>query len=221
MSYIALRRMRIWILFLVTINFVSTIAWYSCVGYLLEGTEKYNKQSLQWGDWMLILSAFLLFFAYTYSLGSYPRPGIKHKLLRTFLILIPTGVVFGLRISFIVLESQGEKSPDQSALGCPATATYACIVVFAQFWVSLIAAFFILLEMGLTFAWGPLERPPVVEEEDEEAAIGKEDFSPDTSDSDLSTDATATETAAALPPPTTTTPRTAARERANLIRSYF
>ncbi|KAF9148553.1 hypothetical protein BG015_009709 [Linnemannia schmuckeri] len=160
MGYIVLRRMRGWVLFLVTFNFLFTIGWYSYLGYLIEQNKKYRiDDGLFWGDWVYIVSGIIFFFTYIYSLRSSPRAGRGYKFARTFLLLIPTILVLYLRIDFIALVSGRRATYNVSPFVCTYIEDYICFLSNTIFWWSLITAFFVLFEIGMTLAWGPMEAP--------------------------------------------------------------
>ncbi|KAF9546137.1 hypothetical protein EC957_010123 [Mortierella hygrophila] len=158
MGYVALRRMRGWVLFLVTFNFLFIIGWYCYVGYIIEQDKKSGSSgSLLWGDWVLIFSAIIYLISYIYSLRSSPRTGKGYKYIRAFLLLIPTVVILYLRLRYVafVNENYGSSSPFE----CTYIGDYICYLWNTIFFWNLITAFFIVFEIGATLAWGPLEAP--------------------------------------------------------------
>ncbi|KAG0289591.1 hypothetical protein BGZ96_006878 [Linnemannia gamsii] len=154
MGHIALRRMRKFVLFLVTFNFLFTIGWYSYRSYMV-GFDLYTAR-LRWGDWVHISSVTIFIITYIYSLRSSPRDGKGYKFTRTFLLLVPTVLVLYLRLDYINLVV---KSSVQSPFECTANSSYNCYLVNTVLWWSLITAFFIVIEIGMTLAWGPMEAP--------------------------------------------------------------
>ncbi|KAG0278039.1 hypothetical protein BGZ95_004839 [Linnemannia exigua] len=160
MGYIALRHMRVCVLVLVIFNCLITVGWYSYIGYIYEQNKRYtDAPALVWADWALLVSAIVLFFTYIYSLRSKPRPGRSYKIIRTILLLIPTGFILGLRLTVIVLVIPDIRPGDQSPFDCAGSSDPDCYLANTQFWWSLITGFCVLFEMGMTVAWGPLERP--------------------------------------------------------------
>ncbi|KAG0379679.1 hypothetical protein BGX24_012129 [Mortierella sp. AD032] len=164
MGYIALRRMRKCVLILVIFNFLINVGWYGYIGYLYERDRglysgRYSGPSaLSWGDWGILVSSIILLVTYIYSLRSKPRPGRNYKIIRTILLLIPTGYITGLRLTIIVLVSGNYGPRGESAFDCTGYDP-DCYFGNIQFWWSLITGFFVLFEMGMTIAWGPLESP--------------------------------------------------------------
>ncbi|KAF9328598.1 hypothetical protein BGZ91_000931 [Linnemannia elongata] len=159
MGYIALRRMRGCVLFLVTFNFLFTIGWYSYIGYLMHHDKRPGHfYSLLWDDWVLILSAIIYLFTYIYSLRSSPRTGNGYKCIRAFLLLIPTVLVLYLRLHFVALVNE-ELGVSQSVFECTNIQDYDCYLMNTVFFWSLITSFFVVFEIGMTLAWGPLEAP--------------------------------------------------------------
>ncbi|KAK3839541.1 MAG: hypothetical protein JOS17DRAFT_190250 [Linnemannia elongata] len=152
MGYVALRRMRGWVLFLVTFNFLFTIGWYSYLRYL-------GPSTLLWGDWVLILSAIIYLVSYIYSLRSSPRTGKGYKYLRAFLLLIPTVLILYLRLHYIALINELYSNSTYTPFQCRDISSYMCYLRNTVFFWSLITAFFVLFEIGMTLAWGPLEAP--------------------------------------------------------------
>ncbi|KAK5827796.1 hypothetical protein F5H01DRAFT_332260 [Linnemannia elongata] len=160
MGYVALRRMRGWVLFLVTFNFLFTIGWYSYLLYLSQLNGRYGPDySLLWGDWVLITSAIIYLFSYIYSLRSSPRTGKGYKYMRAFLLLIPTVLILYLRLHFVALVNELQGSSAHSPFDCAALEDVTCYLSNTVFFWSLITAFFVIFEIGMTLAWGPLEAP--------------------------------------------------------------
>ncbi|KAF9099828.1 hypothetical protein BGX23_011428 [Mortierella sp. AD031] len=154
MGYIALRRMRKWLLFLTTINFLGTIGWYGYIIYLISNSSS-SLSSLQWEDWVLIASSIIFFGTYLYSVRSESPTGI-HKLLRAFLLLIPTGLVLYIRLHYIVLMLQlFERTPEyfvgRRPFGC---GDWSCYLENTLVFYNTIVALFVLVEIGMALAWG-------------------------------------------------------------------
>ncbi|KAF8930692.1 hypothetical protein BGZ47_000444 [Haplosporangium gracile] len=160
MGYIVLRRMRGLVLFLVTFNFLFTIGWYSYTAYLIEHNQtRWPHDGILWGDWVIIISAVIFFCTYIYSLKSSPRAGRGYKFARTFLLLIPIILVLYLRLDYVALVLRLLDDRDLSPFVCSYIPDYDCFLRNTVFWWSLITAFFILFEIGMTLAWGPMEAP--------------------------------------------------------------
>jgi hypothetical protein len=162
MGYIALRRMRGCVLFLVTFNFLLTIGWYSYIGYNLVQDKKAGLKTfdLLWGDWVIISSAIIFFITYIYSFRSSPRDGKGYKFLRSFLLLVPTVLVLYIRLHYVdlIVKAYPGGASRQILLLCPSFSI--CYLKNTMFWWGVITAFFILFEIGMTLAWGPMEAPP-------------------------------------------------------------
>ncbi|KAF9124668.1 hypothetical protein BGW39_007977 [Mortierella sp. 14UC] len=92
-------------------------------------------------------------------MASKPRPGRNYKILRTILLLIPTGFILGLRLHFIIVLLKYIKPQGRPPFECSGETSPDCYLGNTQFWFSLITGFFVLFEIGMTVAWGPLERP--------------------------------------------------------------
>ncbi|KAG0278038.1 hypothetical protein BGZ95_004838 [Linnemannia exigua] len=160
MGQIQLRQMRKWMVFITTLNLIGMLAWYGYVGYLIENSS--GGRRLLWGDWSIIISAIGFFFAYVFSLRGTTAVAI-HKYLRAFLFLVPTGVVLYITCNTInrVLEVYSSAPstyyrrtpPFQCMLG-----DYRCFLVYTNLFMSLITALFVAIEVGMTVAWGPLEK---------------------------------------------------------------
>ncbi|KAK3848513.1 MAG: hypothetical protein J3R72DRAFT_429168 [Linnemannia gamsii] len=145
MSTIALKRMRVWLLVLSTLCVILVIAQYTYstvrVGALLR---------LAWQDWGAIISTVILFFSYIYALKGQPHPRL-HKYLRAFLILIPTIII--LYINSVFLERYRPRP--EARFVC---ASASCLLRWSTAIVSIIMGAFVLIEVGMTLAWGPLEK---------------------------------------------------------------
>ncbi|KAK5827794.1 hypothetical protein F5H01DRAFT_399391 [Linnemannia elongata] len=146
-----------------TLNFLGMIAWYGAIGHRIEQAKKYgyNVAPLQWGDWVVLISAIGFFLFYILSLR---RSGFQnvHKYLRTFLLLVPSIVVLYLTCNAIHLELQvyydtRNGYDDGVPFTCGEIGDYTCYLQYTNLFMGLITALFVVMEIGATLAWGPLE----------------------------------------------------------------
>ncbi|KAH7058096.1 hypothetical protein BKA57DRAFT_499975 [Linnemannia elongata] len=149
--------------FITTLNFLGMIAWYGAIGHRIEQAKKYGYSvaPLQWGDWVVIISAIGSFIFYILSLR---RSGFQnvHKYVKTFLLLVPTIVVLYLTCNAIHLELQvyydtRNGYDDGVPFTCGEVGDYTCYLQYTNLFMELITALFVVIEIGATLAWGPLE----------------------------------------------------------------
>ncbi|KAK5827793.1 hypothetical protein F5H01DRAFT_399389 [Linnemannia elongata] len=165
MSQIRLRQLRKWMVFIATLNLLGMLAWYGYLAYYNEQAKKYgdNEATLLWGDWVVIISAIGFFIFYILSLRGSGFQNV-HKYVRTFLLLVPTIVVLYLTCNAIHLELQAYSEYASSGYdyGAPFTcgdiSNYSCYLQYTNMFMGLISALFVVIEVGVTLAWGPLEK---------------------------------------------------------------
>ncbi|KAF9124669.1 hypothetical protein BGW39_007978 [Mortierella sp. 14UC] len=149
MSTIALRRMRIWLLVLVTLSAILVIAKYSYAAANLGALLR-----LIWKDWAVIISIVILFFSYIYAFKGQPR---LHKYLRAFLILIPTIMLLYVNFDYLARYLDATSTRPQQRFVCP-FGNASCLLHWSLVFVSVIMGVFVLIEVGMTLAWGPLQK---------------------------------------------------------------
>ncbi|KAG0043782.1 hypothetical protein BGZ89_006312 [Linnemannia elongata] len=155
MSQIRLRQLRKWMVFITTLNFVGMIAWYGYIAYRNDQLKKYSSRvpTLFWQDWAVIISTIGFFIFYIVSLRGSGFQNV-HKYLRTFLLLVPTIVVLYVTCNYIhVRLDYGYAEP----FACGFIENYPCYLRFTYWFMELITALFVVIEIGVTLAWGPLE----------------------------------------------------------------
>ncbi|KAF9546136.1 hypothetical protein EC957_010122 [Mortierella hygrophila] len=161
MSQIRLRQLRKWMVFITTLNFLSMIAYYGYTGYEIEQSKKYgyNDGNLRWGDWTIIISAIGFFIFYILSLRGSGFQNV-HKYLRTFLLLVPTIMVLYITCKSINLElwAHSHLHYQGPPFTCGDIGNYPCYLLYTNMFMALISALFVVIEIGATLAWGPLEK---------------------------------------------------------------
>ncbi|KAG0278037.1 hypothetical protein BGZ95_004837 [Linnemannia exigua] len=151
MSTIALRRIRIWLLLLTTLCVILVIAQYAYAAVRLGTLLK-----LVWQDWGAIISIVILFFSYIYTLKGQPHPRL-HKYLCAFLIFIPTIMILYINFDYLARYLKSTSLQPERRFVCPAS-NANCLLHWSMLFVSIIMAAFVLIEVGMTLAWGPLEK---------------------------------------------------------------
>ncbi|KAG0042748.1 hypothetical protein BGZ90_009315, partial [Linnemannia elongata] len=156
MSQIRLRQLRKWMVFITTLNFFGMIAWFGYTAYRIDQLKKYSSRvlTLVWQDWAVIISTIGFFIFYIVSLRGLGFQNV-HKYLRTFLLLVPTIVVLYVTCNYIHLRlDYGYSEP----FACGSIEHYPCYLQFTNLFMELITALFVVIEIGVTLAWGPLEK---------------------------------------------------------------
>ncbi|KAF9124667.1 hypothetical protein BGW39_007976 [Mortierella sp. 14UC] len=152
MGYTALRRMRICTFFLAAIQFLVTVV------QIIKKSQRDNCSDEHIINWLTFTLALILLTTYTYSLKSGPLPGRIHKIVRTLLLLLLIGVLITLRLLILSSSTSSLTRPkDKLASGCSAWADIDVVISCVQFLISIIVGLIVLIEIGMTIAWGPLE----------------------------------------------------------------
>ncbi|KAK3848514.1 MAG: hypothetical protein J3R72DRAFT_429169 [Linnemannia gamsii] len=165
MGQIQLRQIRKWMVFITTLNLIGMLAWFGYFGYMIEDRKsrgyysRSNTWRLLWSHWAIIISAIGFFFAYIFALRGTTTIAI-HKYLRAFLFLVPVGVVLYITCSTIntVLEFTSKSYGRGASPFLCYPEDYACYLFNTNLFMSLITALFVVIEVGMTLAWGPLEK---------------------------------------------------------------
>ncbi|KAG0289590.1 hypothetical protein BGZ96_006877 [Linnemannia gamsii] len=170
MSQIRLRQMRKWMVFIATLNLLGMLIYYGYLGYYIENQKRYsyyNSSPLLWGDWVTIITAIGYFIFYIFALRGVGFQNI-HKYLRAFLLLIPTIAMLYLTckiINITLLNYNGDHSYGSGydsdfpgPFDCLSIENYGCYMSYTNLFMSLITALFVVIEIGMTLAWGPLEK---------------------------------------------------------------
>ncbi|KAK3839537.1 MAG: hypothetical protein JOS17DRAFT_729389 [Linnemannia elongata] len=154
MSTIALRRMRIWLVFLTT-----TILFIVIAQYIYAAIRLKSYLRLDWEDGVVIASVPILFFSYLYALKS-TRPLKLHKFLRAFLMLIPTAlnmyVNFHYLATYLRLTSADNNPTAKPEERFQCEGSPACSLTWSLVFMSIIMDFFVLCEVVMTLVWGSL-----------------------------------------------------------------
>ncbi|KAH7058093.1 hypothetical protein BKA57DRAFT_448556 [Linnemannia elongata] len=185
MSTIALRRYRIWMIFLTFINGLvmagfygySLYAWFTHLPSTWElraTADTYNligiaaprqilprPYALYWQEWSNIVTAGVIFIISIIALIShYNLP----KYFRALLVAIPVGLSLYVNIDYIAFV-MGLKSV-RSPLNCLST-NVLCYLSWSSRFLAIITDAFVLVEIGLTLRWGPLRPKKDVVVDDE------------------------------------------------------
>ncbi|KAF8927422.1 hypothetical protein BGZ47_002163 [Haplosporangium gracile] len=112
-----------------------------------------------WKDWIAILSVVILFISYLYAFKS-TKPTKLHKYLRAFLMLLPTVLNMFVNFDYLVRylrETSRDYSPNarpEERFQCQGSSV--CMLTWSMVFMSIILDFFVLCEIVMTLAWGPL-----------------------------------------------------------------
>ncbi|KAG0044997.1 hypothetical protein BGZ89_005802 [Linnemannia elongata] len=153
------RRVRIALLILATINFILMVALYSFQAYLSNNPSKYRDEpripSLLWQDYILIIFSVLFVFVYYYALRGYR---FMPKTARTVLLLVPA--VLLIYASIFSMVQATDKDGNGSAFKCGGRDRGGqtwCRLNWTNKFISALLGFLVLGEIGLTMVWGPME----------------------------------------------------------------
>ncbi|KAG0300200.1 hypothetical protein BGZ97_003344 [Linnemannia gamsii] len=171
MGQIQLRHMRIWMVVITTFNLVGMLAYYGYLAYDIERRKRngyydyYSSESpnLLWGDWATIITAIGYFIFYIFALRGTGFQQI-HKYLRAFLVLAPNIVMLYLTCNVIHITllnydmsyGNGGYYDVPGPFDCRPSDNYLCFLSYTNLFMSLITALFVVIEIGMTLAWGPL-----------------------------------------------------------------
>ncbi|KAF9148552.1 hypothetical protein BG015_009708 [Linnemannia schmuckeri] len=183
MSTVALRRYRIWMLFLTFINGLVMIAFYGYSFYAWSTRQPFSWElrpttntyeiigiaprqpqprpyGFYWQEWANIVTAGVHFITYIVALVS---PYNLPKYLRASLVAIPVGLSLYVNIDYIVFV-MGFTSI-RSPLSCMAT-NITCHLTWSSRFMAIITGAFVLVEIVLTLRWGPLRPKEDIVEDD-------------------------------------------------------
>ncbi|KAF8924436.1 hypothetical protein BGZ47_004018, partial [Haplosporangium gracile] len=120
---------------------------------------RYKADSnLVFGDWAFIITAigFLIFYIFSLRGSGFQQ---VHKYLRTFLLLVSTILVLYITCTLIQFQLLIHSEDDfEIPFTCGSIKNSWCYLNNTNLFMALITALFIVIEVGLTLAWGPLEK---------------------------------------------------------------
>ncbi|KAF9099831.1 hypothetical protein BGX29_005785 [Mortierella sp. GBA35] len=152
MGNLDLRRMRIW---LVVLSFSNLVIITTNYGYQTYRYHNYPSPFMSVKDWAQIIFCSILFVAYVYSLRG---KRVLEKHFRVFWMLIPClsilGINFGLIDYEVKTSDPGARYETDSPFYCDSV---VCRLHWSMTFISAMTGLFSLIEIGMAFAWGPLQ----------------------------------------------------------------
>ncbi|KAG0289588.1 hypothetical protein BGZ96_006875 [Linnemannia gamsii] len=142
-----LRGMRIWLIILSFLN-IATVT--GCYAYLAR-TYASEPGMMTVRDWTTIIFSVILFISYVYS---FYGKRVLEKHMRVFWMLIPCLTLMGIGFDAINEEIVLAKLNHENAFQCP---YLSCLLPNIVFFAIAITGLFSLIEIGMAYAWGPLQ----------------------------------------------------------------
>ncbi|KAF9099829.1 hypothetical protein BGX23_011429 [Mortierella sp. AD031] len=153
MSAIALRRMRIWLLFLTLVTVIIVTAQYAYAYDSRKNSYYLPPLALVWQDWGEIIAVVILFLSYIYA---FKGPHKLHKYLRALLMLIPAVLILYINLDFLAKYLRNTSTRTGLRFQCNEP---DCYLTWTLVFLSIVLGFFVLIEVGMTLAWGPMVKP--------------------------------------------------------------
>ncbi|KAF8928645.1 hypothetical protein BGZ47_001491 [Haplosporangium gracile] len=133
--------MRVW---LILLSFANLATITGCYVYYNRGEDDWMTVN----DWTIIIFSAILFVSYVYS---FYGKRVQEKYMRVFWMLIPCLTLMGIGFNAIIPHVAHASS---SSFECD---TLRCVFTWIIYFVSAITGLFSLVEIGMAYAWGPLQ----------------------------------------------------------------
>ncbi|KAF9145519.1 hypothetical protein BG015_011878, partial [Linnemannia schmuckeri] len=145
-----LRGMRIWLILLSFANLATITGCYAYLTRYYRGEEGWMTVK----DWAIIIFSAILFVSYVYS---FRGKRVQEKHMRVFWMLIPCLTLMGIGFSAINLEVDRVSNGLTSRRDAFQCNYVECLLHWIICFMSAITGLFSLIEIGMAYAWGPLQ----------------------------------------------------------------